>query len=81
MIGSNYGNDLNTTPYFGKSIQIDELIGSTNAQKYQRLETIVKRWVRFRAEKLDKDFSDISETECHVMLDTLEMYHALQIVL
>lgn len=55
------------------------LLDPTNAQKYQRLETIVKGGSGLELKELDKDFSDISETECRIVLDTLEMYHALQV--
>lgn len=55
------------------------LLDPTNAQKYQRLEAIVKGGFGLELKELDKDFSDISETECRIVLDTLEMYHALQV--
>ena len=55
------------------------LLEPANAAKYQRLETIVKGGFALELKELDKDFSDLSESECRTVLDTLEMYHALQV--
>ncbi|MGC6335457.1 YfbU family protein [Pasteurella multocida] len=54
------------------------LLDSQNAQKYQRLEAIVKGGFALELKELDKEFSDVSEQECQTVLDTLEMYNALQ---
>ena len=55
------------------------LLDPTNAAKYQRLETIVKGGFSLELRELDNEFSVISEEECRTVLDTLEMYKALQI--
>ncbi|HBO38128.1 MAG TPA: hypothetical protein DD638_05650, partial [Pasteurellaceae bacterium] len=55
------------------------LLDPDNAKKYQRLETIVKGGFSLELKELDKEFSDISETECRTVLGTLEMYNALQV--
>lgn len=55
------------------------LLDSQNAKKYQRLETIVKGGFALELKELDKDFFDISEQECRTVLDTLEMYNALNV--
>ncbi|PJG81920.1 YfbU family protein [Caviibacterium pharyngocola] len=55
------------------------LLEPNNAKKYQRLEAIVKGGFGLELKELDKEFSDISEEECRTVLDTLEMYHALQV--
>ncbi|MDU8925072.1 YfbU family protein [Pasteurellaceae bacterium LIM206] len=55
------------------------LLDPTNAQKYQRLERIVKGGFALELKELDKEFSNISEEECRIVLDTLEMYNALQV--
>ena len=55
------------------------LLEPANVAKYQRLETIVKGGFALELKELDKEFSDLSESECRAVLDTLEMYHALQV--
>ena len=55
------------------------LLDPNNAAKYQRLETIVKGGFSLELRELDNEFSVISEEECRTVLDTLEMYKALQI--
>ncbi|ACA31605.1 YfbU family protein [Histophilus somni] len=55
------------------------LLDPTNTQKYQRLEAIVKGGFGLELKELDKEFSDLSEAECLTVLNTLEMYNALQI--
>ncbi|UAY77351.1 YfbU family protein [Pasteurella canis] len=55
------------------------LLDSQNSSKYQRLEAIVKGGFALELKELDKEFSDLSENECQIVLDTLEMYHALQV--
>ncbi|NBI13608.1 YfbU family protein [[Haemophilus] felis] len=55
------------------------LLDSENAKKYQRLETIVKGGFEKELKELDKEFADLSEAECENVLNTLEMYHALQV--
>lgn len=55
------------------------LLGSENAKKYQRLETIAKGGCEKELTELDKEFSDLSEAEYENVLNTPEMYHALQV--
>ncbi|TCJ98896.1 hypothetical protein EV694_1328 [Volucribacter psittacicida] len=55
------------------------LLDSDNAQKYQRLEIIVRGGFGLELKELDKEFSDLSEQDCRLVLDTLEMYNALQV--
>lgn len=55
------------------------LLDPNNTKKYQRLEAIVKGGFSLELKELDKEFFDISETECRTVLGTLEMYNALQV--
>lgn len=55
------------------------LLDPANAQKYARLETIVKGGFSLELKELDNEFLAISEAECQTVLETLEMYHALQV--
>ncbi|PJG84225.1 YfbU family protein [Conservatibacter flavescens] len=55
------------------------LLEPQNAGKYQRLEAIVKGGFRRELKELDKEFCDLSEQECQMVLDTLEMYNALNV--
>lgn len=55
------------------------LLDSKNAPKYQRLEAIVRGGFSLELNELDKEYSNLSEQECRTILDTLEMYRALQV--
>lgn len=55
------------------------LLDPTNANKYERLERIIKGGFGRELKELDNEFSTLSENECQSVLDTLEMYHALQV--
>tara|TARA_Y100001956_G_scaffold82644_1_gene104508 strand:- start:990 stop:1490 length:501 start_codon:yes stop_codon:yes gene_type:complete len=49
-----------------------------NAEKYKRLQTIVERGYELQMSELNKDFGRLSEIECREVIDTMEMYHAMQ---
>lgn len=55
------------------------LLDSANAQKYARLETIVRGGFALELKELDSDFCDLSVEECQTVLATLEMYKALHV--
>lgn len=50
----------------------------TNAEKYQRLKTIIERGYTLQIRELDKDFGHLSEDLCNEVINIMEMYHALQ---
>ncbi|UXI01966.1 YfbU family protein [Photobacterium sp. TY1-4] len=49
-----------------------------NAAKYRRLQTIVERGYGLQMRELDKDFGCLSDEECRLVIDYMEMHHALQ---
>ena len=49
-----------------------------NAEKYQRLQTIVERGYALQMRELDKNFGEMSEELCRQIIDVMEMHHALQ---
>ena len=49
-----------------------------NAEKYQRLQTIVERGYELQMSELNKDFGCLNEAECREIIDIMEMYHAMQ---
>ncbi len=49
-----------------------------NAEKYQRLQTIVERGYALQMKELNKEYGCISEEECQEVLNIMEMYFALQ---
>ncbi|EIJ69068.1 YfbU family protein [Pasteurella bettyae] len=55
------------------------LLDPTHATQYERLEMIVKGGFELELKELDNAFLNMTEAECRSVLDTLEMYHALQI--
>lgn len=49
-----------------------------NAEKYQRLQTIVERGYELQMRELNKEFGCLVESECREVIDIMEMYHAMQ---
>lgn len=49
-----------------------------NASQYQRLQTIVERGYELQMCELNKEFGCLSETQCREVIDSMEMYHAMQ---
>ncbi|QPK04631.1 YfbU family protein [Vibrio kanaloae] len=49
-----------------------------NSTKYQRLQTIVERGYELQMQELNKEFGCLTEAECREIIDTMEMYHAMQ---
>jgi uncharacterized protein YfbU (UPF0304 family) len=54
--------------------QIDPI----NADKYQRLQTIIERGYELQMLELNKEFGCIPEDQCREVIDIMEMYHAMQ---
>ncbi|MFC0309462.1 YfbU family protein [Gallibacterium trehalosifermentans] len=55
------------------------LLNPEQAAYYRRLKTIVQSGFAKELQELDKGFSYLTEAECKMVRDTLEMYHALQV--
>lgn len=55
------------------------LLNPEQAAQFRRLKTIVQSGFAKELAELDKDFSYLSEVECDMVRNTLEMYHALQV--
>ncbi|CAH0533961.1 hypothetical protein VST7929_01843 [Vibrio stylophorae] len=49
-----------------------------NAAKYRRLQTIVERGYALQIQELSKDFGELNETTCRLVIEVMEMHHALQ---
>jgi uncharacterized protein YfbU (UPF0304 family) len=49
-----------------------------NAEKYQRLRTIIERGYELHMRELDKGFGCVREKNCREIIDIMEMYHAMQ---
>ncbi len=49
-----------------------------NSVKYRRLQTIVERGYGLQIRELDKNFGYLSEETCRMIIDVMEMHHALQ---
>jgi len=50
-----------------------------NAERYQRLQTIVERGYGLQMRELDSEFGALKEATCRTILDIMEMFHALQV--
>lgn len=57
---------------------IMEKLEPENALKYKRLQTIVERGYELQMREQIKHYGRIEENECRVIIDIMEMYHALQ---
>lgn len=55
------------------------LLDKENAAKYQRYQSIIKGGYKLELKELYGQFSDLSEDECKTVINTLEMYQALQV--
>ena len=55
------------------------LLDKENADKYRRYQNIIKGGYRLNLKELHKEFSELSEDECKTVINTLEMYQALQV--
>ncbi|PVX41329.1 hypothetical protein C8D76_10225 [Pasteurella langaaensis DSM 22999] len=55
------------------------LLEPDNAKAYQRAEAIVRGGFELELKELSHDFSEVTEQECQIVLDTLEMYKALHV--
>ena len=49
------------------------------ADYYQRCQTIIERGYCLQLLELEKEFGHLDEATCHEVIDTLEMYHAMQV--
>lgn len=55
------------------------LLDAENAAQYNRLQRIVKGGFELELKEVSKEFLDLSEEECRIVRETLEMYNALQV--
>lgn len=55
------------------------LLDPANAKTYARSEAIVRGGFSLELKALDNEFNNLSVEECQTVLDTLEMYKALQV--
>ena len=59
-----------------------EILQRLNPEKaayYQRCQTIIERGYCLQLLELEKEFGHLDEATCHEVIDTLEMYHAMQV--
>lgn len=55
------------------------MLDPENAERYRRYQTIIERGFGLQMNELDRDFGDLSEETCRIIINVMEMYHALQI--
>lgn len=55
------------------------LMDPENAERYQRLQTIVERGYGLQMRELDSEFGALKEETCRTIIDIMEMFHALQV--
>lgn len=55
------------------------LLDPDNAERYRRLQTIVERGFGLQMRELDREFGELTEETCRMIIDIMEMYHALQV--
>lgn len=52
------------------------MLDPDNAARYGRLQTIVERGFGLQMRELDREFGELKEETCRIVIDIMEMYHA-----
>ncbi|MDU6452659.1 MAG: YfbU family protein [Enterobacter hormaechei] len=55
------------------------MLDPDNAARYSRLQTIVERGFGLQMRELDREFGELKEETCRIVIDIMEMYHALHV--
>ena len=55
------------------------IVDADNADRYRRLQTIIERGYGLQMRELDSEFGEIKEETCRIVIDVMEMYHALHV--
>lgn len=55
------------------------MLDPDNAERYRRLQTIVERGFGLQMRELDREFGELKEETCRLIIDIMEMYHALHV--
>lgn len=53
-------------------------LDTNNAEHYERLKTIIERGYDLQIRELTKEFGCLPETQCHEIITTMDMFHAIQ---
>lgn len=59
--------------------KIMTMLDPDNGERYRRWQTIIERGFGLQMCELDRDFSAMSEETCRIIINIMEMYHALQV--
>lgn len=59
--------------------QVMTLLDPKNAERYRRLRTIIERGYGLQMREFDHEFGDLSEDICRIIINMMEMHHALQV--
>ena len=55
------------------------MLDPDNAERYRRLQTIIERGYGLQMRELDREFGELKEETCRIVIDIMEMYHALHV--
>ncbi len=55
------------------------MMDPANAERYRRLQTIIERGYGLQMRELDREFGELKEETCRIVIDIMEMYHALHV--
>ncbi|PYG50242.1 hypothetical protein DEU53_102200 [Pantoea sp. AG1095] len=50
-----------------------------NSERYRRYQTIIERGYGLQLRELDKEFGELTEATCRLLIDIMEMHHALHV--
>lgn len=59
--------------------QMMTLLDPDNAERYRRQQTIIERGYGLQMRELDREFGELKEAVCRVIIDIMEMHHALHV--
>ena len=59
--------------------KIMAMLEPDNAERYRRYQTIIERGYGLQMRELDKEFGELTEETCRIIIDIMEMHHALHV--
>ncbi|MEM6049253.1 YfbU family protein [Erwinia sp. P7711] len=55
------------------------MLDPDNAERYRRQQTIIERGYGLQMRELDREFGELNEAVCRIIIDIMEMHHALHV--
>ncbi|CDG88373.1 MULTISPECIES: YfbU family protein [Xenorhabdus] len=59
--------------------KIMSMLEPEHTERYRRYQTVIERGFGLQLRELDRDFGELSEETCRLIVNIMEMYHALHV--